>query len=115
MDKLALMKSLKLSDEDSIQLLIKGIGSFALRKAAATLRIASLNQFLREMHIITAISCNRRNRHHRKINSESKKKATITTYRKKKNKGKDIRKKSIRNYIVHTATKGTTPKKIVSS
>lgn len=35
MDKLALMRNLKLSDEDSIQLLIKGIGSFALRATAA--------------------------------------------------------------------------------
>lgn len=31
MDKLALMRNLKLSDEDYIQLLIKGIGSFAPR------------------------------------------------------------------------------------
>lgn len=56
MDKLALMRNLKLSDEDSIQLLIKGIGSFALRATAASLRLISLNQFLREMQHITSTS-----------------------------------------------------------
>lgn len=54
MVKIALMKSLKLSDEDSIQLLIKGIGSFTLRTTAAALKVDSLNQFLREMQHITA-------------------------------------------------------------
>lgn len=53
MDKLVLMRSLKLSDEDSIQLLITGIGSFALRTTVATLKTNLLNQFLREMQHIT--------------------------------------------------------------
>jgi len=54
MDKLTLMRNLKLLNEDTIQLLIKEIGSFALRVTAASLRLISLNQFLREMqHIIT--------------------------------------------------------------
>lgn len=55
-DKLALMKNLKLSDEDSIQHLIKGIGSYALRATAAALRTNSLNPFLREMQHITSTS-----------------------------------------------------------
>lgn len=58
MDKLALMRSLKLTDEDSIQLLITGIGSFALRTTAAALKTKSLNQFLREMQHITSTSGN---------------------------------------------------------
>jgi len=38
MDKLALMAPLKLPDEDSIQLLINGISSTAIKAAAATLK-----------------------------------------------------------------------------
>lgn len=56
MKKLALVRSLKLSDENSIQFLISGIGSFALQATAATLRYYSLNQFLQEMHHITSTS-----------------------------------------------------------
>ncbi|KMQ84908.1 hypothetical protein RF55_16907 [Lasius niger] len=58
MNKLALMRSLKLSDEDSIQLLITGIGSFVLRITAAALKTNSLNQFLREMQHIASTSGN---------------------------------------------------------
>jgi len=36
MDKLALLASLRLQDEDSIQLLINGISSIAIKAAAAT-------------------------------------------------------------------------------
>lgn len=54
MDKLAIMKCLKLSDEDAIEYLINGIGSFALRATAASLQVTSINHFLREMHHITS-------------------------------------------------------------
>lgn len=58
MDKIALMRSLKLTDKDSIQFLISGIGSFALCTTAARLKTNSLNQFLREIHHITSASGN---------------------------------------------------------
>jgi len=57
MDKLALMAPLKLPDEDSIQLLINGISSLAIKATAALLRINSLDEFLRDMQHITA-TCN---------------------------------------------------------
>jgi len=57
MNKLALMAPLKLSDEDSIQLLINRISSIAIRAAAAILSTNSLDEFLRNMQHITA-TCN---------------------------------------------------------
>jgi len=44
----ALMASLKLSDEDNIQLLINGISNIAIRAAAATLSTNSLDEFLKK-------------------------------------------------------------------
>jgi len=57
MDKLALLAPLRLQDEDSIQLLINGISSIAIKAAAATLNTNSLDDFLRNMQHITA-TCN---------------------------------------------------------
>ncbi|CAL1672060.1 unnamed protein product [Lasius platythorax] len=57
MDKIALMQPLKLSDEDSIHFLVNGISSLAIRGLAASLRVNSLDEFLREMQHITT-SCN---------------------------------------------------------
>jgi len=57
MNKLALLASLRLQDEDSIQLLINGISSIAIKAAAATLNTDSLDGFLRNMQHITA-TCN---------------------------------------------------------
>jgi len=54
MDKLA---PLKLPDEDSIQLLINGISSVAIKATVASLKINSLDEFLRDMQHITA-TCN---------------------------------------------------------
>lgn len=53
MDKLTLMRCLKLEDLDSIQLLITGINNISIKGVAASLRANSLNQFLREMQYIT--------------------------------------------------------------
>lgn len=50
MDKMALMQRLKLDDLDKIKLLIHGINNFSIKCAAATLRVSSLNQFIREVH-----------------------------------------------------------------
>lgn len=52
MDKLALMKNLRLADADSIHLLIGGIGSRALRGTAAALRAQTIDEFLEEMNQI---------------------------------------------------------------
>lgn len=49
MDKLTLMRCLKLEDPDSIQFLINGINNLSIKCVAAGLRVNSLNQFLREM------------------------------------------------------------------
>lgn len=54
MDKLALMRNLKLEDSDAIQLLIGGINDIYVKCIASSLRVDSLNQFLREMQHITA-------------------------------------------------------------
>lgn len=54
-DKIVLMKSLKLSDQDVIHLLINGISNLSI-KAAAALPKDSLDEFLRKMQYIT--SCN---------------------------------------------------------
>lgn len=56
MNKLAIMRCLKLSEEELIQEFINGIGSYALRTTAASLKVQSLNQFLREMHHIPSAS-----------------------------------------------------------
>lgn len=49
MDKLALMHRLKLEEKHKIKLLIKGINNLSIKCAAATLRVNSVNQFIREM------------------------------------------------------------------
>lgn len=54
MDKLALMRNLKLEDSDAVQLLIGGINDIYVKCIASSLRVDSLNQFLREMQHITA-------------------------------------------------------------
>jgi len=46
-----------LPDEDSIQLLINGISSLAIKATAASLKIDSFHEFLRDMQHITA-TCN---------------------------------------------------------
>ncbi|KMQ88259.1 hypothetical protein RF55_12282, partial [Lasius niger] len=56
MDKLILMKNLGLADQDSIHLLINGIGSRSLRKLAASLRVDTIDDFLEKMHSITSAS-----------------------------------------------------------
>ncbi|CAL1671941.1 unnamed protein product [Lasius platythorax] len=56
MNKIVLMQPLKLPDDDAIQLLTNGISSLAIRGVAASLKVDSLNEFLREMQHITA-SC----------------------------------------------------------
>lgn len=56
MDKLALMHRLKLEDSDKIKLIINGINNLSIKCAAATVRVNSLNQFIREVHYIAA-SC----------------------------------------------------------
>ncbi|XP_025268228.1 uncharacterized protein LOC105254772 [Camponotus floridanus] len=53
MEKLALMRNLKLEDGDAIQLLISGINDIYVKCIASSLRVDSLNQFLREMQHIT--------------------------------------------------------------
>ncbi|KMQ89733.1 hypothetical protein RF55_10607 [Lasius niger] len=57
MDKLALTRNLKLEDADSIQLLIGGISDIYIGCLASSLRVDTLNQFLREMQHIT-LNCN---------------------------------------------------------
>lgn len=54
MDKLTLMRCLKLEDPDSIQFLINGINNLSIKCVAAGLRVNSLNQFLRKMQHITS-------------------------------------------------------------
>lgn len=54
MDKLALMCNLKLGDTDASQLLIGGISDVYVKCIASSLRVDSLNQFLREMQHITS-------------------------------------------------------------
>jgi len=56
MNKLALLASLKLPDEDNIQL-INGLSSLAIKATAASLNTDSLDEFLRNMQHITA-TCN---------------------------------------------------------
>jgi len=53
LEKLSLMQSLKLSDDDSIHYLIDGIKNPAIRSAAAVVRANSLDHFLEEMHKVT--------------------------------------------------------------
>jgi len=50
MDKLALMAPLKISEKNSIQLLINGISSLAIKVTVASLRINSIDEFLRDIH-----------------------------------------------------------------
>lgn len=56
MDKLILMKNLKLPERDAIHLLINGIGSRSLRELAAVLKVSTIDEFLEEMHRITSAS-----------------------------------------------------------
>ncbi|XP_072744870.1 uncharacterized protein [Anoplolepis gracilipes] len=56
MDQLALTHSLNLSQRDSVQMLMSGINSQALRALAASLRVETVDQFLDEMHRITAVT-----------------------------------------------------------
>lgn len=54
MDKIVLMQPLRLSDEDAIQFLTSGITSASLRANAASLKIYSLDDYLREMQHVAA-------------------------------------------------------------
>ena len=54
MEKQALMRSLKLEDEEAIQMLIRGINEPYIRCSATVIRADTLNQFLREMQLLTA-------------------------------------------------------------
>lgn len=51
-DKLAIMQRLKLSERESIHLLINGINSRALRGTATALPVTTVDQFLDQMHNI---------------------------------------------------------------
>ncbi|XP_011866710.1 PREDICTED: uncharacterized protein LOC105561385 [Vollenhovia emeryi] len=53
LDKLALMKNVCLPEQESIHLLINGIGSNALRSIATSLRVDTVDEFLEAMHPIT--------------------------------------------------------------
>ncbi|KMQ87219.1 hypothetical protein RF55_13564, partial [Lasius niger] len=53
LEKLSLIQSLKLTDDDSIHFLIDGINNSAIRSAAAVIRATSLDDFLEEMHKVT--------------------------------------------------------------
>lgn len=55
-NKLALIKQLKLPVRDSINLLVGGIGKASLRATAATTRAETVEEFLEEMRKITAAS-----------------------------------------------------------
>jgi len=98
MDKLALLAPLRLQDEDSIQLLINGISSVAIKATAASLKIDSLDEFLRDMQHITA-TCN-----------DGVKKSPSTFRR---NKPKDQNKK--RSHSAPIVVEETTPRKTASS
>lgn len=56
MDKLAILRCLKLPDTSIIQLLINEIGSKSLRETAAILRSKPLEEFVEEMHKISIAS-----------------------------------------------------------
>lgn len=56
MDKLAILRCLKLPDTNVIQLLINGIGSKSLRETAAVLRMKPLEEFIEEVHKISIAS-----------------------------------------------------------
>lgn len=56
MDRLALMHGLSLSERDSINMLISGIGNQSLRALAATLRTDTVDEFLDEMHRVAAVT-----------------------------------------------------------
>jgi len=56
MDKLAILRCLKLPDTNVIQLLINGIGSKSLRETAAILRSKPLEEFVEEVHKISIAS-----------------------------------------------------------
>jgi len=105
MDKLALMVPLKLPDKDSIQLLINGISSLAIKGTAVSLKIDSLDEFLRDMQHITA-TCN----------DVVKKSPTIF----RKNKSKDqspvlLNRTKRKSYSALIAVEETTSKKIATS
>jgi len=55
-EKLVLMHRLKLSDQDAILYLMNGINNLSLRALAASLKVETINDFLREMHRITLSS-----------------------------------------------------------
>ena len=54
MEKQALMRSLKLDDNEAIQMLIRGINEPYIRRSATVIRTDTLNQFLQEMQLLTA-------------------------------------------------------------
>lgn len=49
-DKITLMQSLNLEDQDIIQYLITGIQNRALRSTASVIKVSTVNEFLQEMH-----------------------------------------------------------------
>ncbi|KYQ53647.1 hypothetical protein ALC60_03318 [Trachymyrmex zeteki] len=53
MHKLKLMQNLRLSDKESINFLISGIGNASLRGMASLIQVENLNQFLDRMHSLT--------------------------------------------------------------
>ncbi|XP_036146891.1 uncharacterized protein LOC118646976 [Monomorium pharaonis] len=56
LDKLVLIKNLKLPETEIIHLLINGIASSSLRELAAVLKVTTVDEFLEEMHRITLAS-----------------------------------------------------------
>lgn len=57
LDKITLLQPLKLSDAGAIHFLINGIISLAIKGITSSLKVESLDEFLREMEEI-ATSCN---------------------------------------------------------
>lgn len=56
MEKLALMHTLQLSEQDSIHLLINGIESLSLRSTAISLKAETIDQFLQDIYRVAAVS-----------------------------------------------------------
>lgn len=54
-DKLALMQSLNLPEQETIQYLISGIINRSLRATASVLDVDTISQFLQKMHKVTAL------------------------------------------------------------
>jgi len=107
MDKLTLMAPLK-PDENNIQLLInEWISSVAIKATAASLKIDSLDEFLRDMQHITA-TCN-----DVKKSSTTFKKNKLKIYR--PDSLKTDQDKNGKNYSIHIVVEEITSKKIASS